>query len=645
MKKILLLGLVAIFTITVNAQSNRETTGEIKEGFIDVPVKPALPMNTIVAEPVKQINKQGKSVTIVPTGGNAGNAYGLYAGGKTAIWADNDLNTLSFIHRANLPSSGHLRIDISTDGGATWTGNIGPVYSPDEVTHFNARYPQALIYNPTGNTDPDDAYVVFMAPTLDDSNDNWGGICYGTWKIDSAATSFGSMTSVNPLYYLIPSGMTINSDGKIMGVDRSFPETSQDYEDSLVIFSAEFNSTTEEFEFSSKNHYFPVSDATMLSTGEKSYPLSPKIAFHPTDPNIGYIATLTHQDITTVPDEGYYPVVMKTTDGGQTWSAPIPVPLKGFGDLISPDFITDDELQEEFHPNPAPDRSDIWFRTAFDLDLVVDGDGNPHIAVVVSIGDNGLGLTPFAVFSGFVLGMFNIWSPDGGTTWDAKLLSRLMNFRGQFGDISEDPRPQASTTPDGSKVFFSWLNTDTLIFGPIANIHPDIYVVGFDPVTDSRTQTFNVTAGTLADGGSFMATMPEFVFADGGTYTIPFVYQDFNPSDPLSTATFWYVHGFEITDQDFQYSTNNIIKPTLNVSQNYPNPFNGYTNIDIQLDQPANVKFTVHNVVGQVVYQKNYGVLPVGTHKLELIKELNKGIYMYTVQAGEISVTKKMMVK
>jgi hypothetical protein len=648
MKKILLFGLVSLFAVSVMAQTSKETVSKPNKRIVDVTVNQTLPMNTVVAQPVKSINKDGRAITIIPTGGTSGNAYGLYAGGKTALWADPALNTVSFIHRgAATPGSGFLTYDISKDGGATWTGNLGPVYSPDNVTHFNARYPQGLIYNPAANTNPDNAYLVSFAATLDGSNGgSWGGVGYGTYKLDGNSNLQGSLTSVNGIYHLIPTALSINSNGAVLGVDANIVNA-VDYNDTILLYKGAFNATTQEVEFNVVKHHFYCTDGSLLTTLEKESPVEIKTAFHPTDPNIGYIAMVTHSDITLVPEEGYYPVVLKTTDGGATWSAPIPIPLKNFGDLISQDFLPDQDLIDFFDPNPVPARSDLWFRTAFDLDLVVDGDGNPHIAVVVGLGDNGLGLTSFSVWGGGAMaGMFDIYSPDGGTTWDAKLLMRLMNFRGAFADISEDPRPQAATNATGTKVFFSWLNTDTNTFGSgVTNVNPDIWVRGFDPATGNLTPIYNVTAGTSADGAAYMGTMSQWVLQSGSTYKIPLVYQDFPPATPTNPATFYYVHGFEITDADFTSSVENIKGNNLMVSQNYPNPFDGLTNIDVAMQHAGNLSVVIHNLMGQVVHRNDLGFVSAGNHKIQISTELTTGIYTYTVLAGDASVTRKMSVK
>ena len=89
-----------------------------------------------------------KSAAAVYTG-TAPNVYGAGFGPKTNLVANEALNTVAFIHRSDYNSngdygSGSLRFDYSTDGGATWTSNAGPVWNPN-ITGYAypgfARYP------------------------------------------------------------------------------------------------------------------------------------------------------------------------------------------------------------------------------------------------------------------------------------------------------------------------------------------------------------------------------------------------------------------------------------------------------------------------------------------------------------------------
>jgi len=91
------------------------------------------------------------------------------------------LNTVAFIHRSDFNSngdftSGSLRFDYSTDGGATWTSNAGPIWNTNAAVGAYpgpARYPHIGILNNPGNTNPLNASISVWAPTLAGGNDSW----------------------------------------------------------------------------------------------------------------------------------------------------------------------------------------------------------------------------------------------------------------------------------------------------------------------------------------------------------------------------------------------------------------------------------------------------------------------------------------
>lgn len=84
----------------------------------------------------------------------------------------------------------------------------------------------------------------------------------------------------------------------------------------------------------------------------------------------------------------------------------------------------------------------------------------------------------------------------------------------------------------------------------------------------------------------------------------------------------------------------------MEVSANYPNPFSDVTYIDVQLEKPSEILFTVADVAGRNVYRQSYQ--KAGTDKLRIQfenQELNRGVYYYTIQAEAGSYTGKMIVQ
>ena len=581
-------------------------------------------------------------ISIVDLGGSA-NAFGLYNGGRTALWADPITNSVAFFHRMLIPpGSGYGAYDISKDGGNTWTNNI-QIYNPTIAPGANARYPQGVIYNPAGNTNPDNAYVSAFFPTLDGSNagaGSWGGYGGTTTKIDGSATSQVSWPSAPPIRQNVPDGMTINPvTGDIFVTDRSMIDgLGNQYVDTLVITRGIFNAETGVYEYEQTPFYAPVASyGTVVADN--------KVAFGP-DGMIGYILTLSDngQDPFAT-GQGYYPILYKTTDGGLTWDEnAITVPLGGPDGIpgIVNDLLTDDQIAELFEA-PVPARDEIGYTTAFTSDLVVDMYGNPVISVVVGVAAS----TAYSIVSasGF-FASYNIFSQDGGETWlGQKLGTNLKTFRGEWGDVSEDNRSQATVTYDGSKVFFSWLDTD--FEGQTDNLQPDIFCVGWDPQENKYTPVVNVTFLSDAWLQAYMGTASYYAFVDGDNYLVPFAYQDMDPTDPGLPVQYKYIKDFMFKNSEFVNPGVSKIENTVaGVSQNFPNPFSGVSQVEVSLAKSAKVSLEVYNIVGQKVYEIPARNLGEGTHTFQInATSLKSGIYTYSVIANGERTTRKMMVK
>ena len=78
--------------------------------------------------------------------------------------------------------------------------------------------------------------------------------------------------------------------------------------------------------------------------------------------------------------------------------------------------------------------------------------------------------------------------------------------------------------------------------------------------------------------------------------------------------------------------------------QNYPNPFNPTTVITYAIPEKASVTLTVYNLLGQEVATLVNEVKNVGTYEVNFkANQLTTGVYFYTIQAGQFTSTKKMM--
>ena len=83
--------------------------------------------------------------------------------------------------------------------------------------------------------------------------------------------------------------------------------------------------------------------------------------------------------------------------------------------------------------------------------------------------------------------------------------------------------------------------------------------------------------------------------------------------------------------------------------QNYPNPFNPVTNLSYDLPEDAMVNITVFDMMGRVVRTLVNGQQSAGYKSLQWNatnnsgQPISAGLYIYTIQAGEFSQTRKMI--
>ena len=89
---------------------------------------------------------------------------------------------------------------------------------------------------------------------------------------------------------------------------------------------------------------------------------------------------------------------------------------------------------------------------------------------------------------------------------------------------------------------------------------------------------------------------------------------------------------------------------------NYPNPFNPETWIPYQLAEPAEVTLSIHAADGKLVRTLALGQLPAGVYQSRSRaaywdgrnaqgEPVASGIYFYTLQAGDFTATRKMLIR
>ncbi len=87
-----------------------------------------------------------------------------------------------------------------------------------------------------------------------------------------------------------------------------------------------------------------------------------------------------------------------------------------------------------------------------------------------------------------------------------------------------------------------------------------------------------------------------------------------------------------------------VVPGKFDLSQNYPNPFNPTTTINYSVPQSGGVTLKVYNLLGQEVATLFSGLQQAGNHVAVFdASRLASGVYFYRLEAGNNSMTKKLL--
>ena len=538
-------------------------------------------VGTTTSAPI-QTNKSEKGALTGITLGYSNNAYGLIVEQQSCLTYNEDLGLLQFTHRAKVGevftggtavSSGDIITSYSTDGGATWGGLFS--YANNDAEKKNNRYPGGIIYNPAGNKDPMKAFTAYVGPVND--NGAWALAFMGSRKFDNTMESNSYLPSN---LALIRYGFESNNSKNINVIGTAGTSAAPYMQDTTYLLTGAFNAANNNFDWSIKKFNIDFvtepdgSDASASSYSNTAWSL---------DGNTGYFWTMGRHPSKDV--RSYQPIVYKTIDAGANWAM---MPIFDFSTL---------PLMSEYL-RPLKDVTPEAVRPLFygDADGVVDANDQLHIIAKVrstySDKDDELSSYSYWVKGEGRYPIFDFYTTAAG--WDVVHLGSVLTDDvakefGDYGDMGWGTRLQAGKTKDGTKIFASWTDTDSIAQAyddkeKLINLYPDLYVVGFDILTKNVTKAINFSKGTTFESAFFFHYMSDLIISDNGTYTIPMtkMIKGTTGSDPVTHV---YVQGIKLTDLDFDPSASfsETINNTISISQNRPNPFTGNTTIDVNL--------------------------------------------------------------
>ena len=529
----------------------------------------------------------------------------------------------------------------------SYTSDMGSTFKHVTVDSIGQklRYPSGVIYNPNGNTNPDNAYGLAMGPSY--GGTSWDSYYYMWSKLDSTNISITiNPDNAPPLPQYFPRiGFAACDDSTqhIMGYFDDGNHGTGTYNIKyLVMNNFKFNPSLKGgFDWTTSTVQVPLFNAPTSGTDVYS-------GFNTAwsqDGSIGYMWIFGVDSLD--PNLHTLPIVYKSTDKGANWTR-----LPYF------DFSTNDTIMSRLNDwwqgqlgYPGTPRINFvdWYSGS---DGIVDANGNLHIFTLIGCG---YGITNDPDSLGYIYSyepkvIYDVYTTSTG--WDVWVVDTILTeyvpaassgFGSGADAVGWDHRIQATRSYDGTKIFCVWTDSDTT-FTTMVNI-PDIIARGYDINTGYKTPSINFTVNTAYDGDNFFMYVADRVISQGNDYIIPIVTADIGatPDDP---PTFELLTGVSFNETDFTSGINTYNDGIVSILQNYPNPCKDYTNLNISLQKPSNVTVYINNLMGQEVLKINVGTKNIGNHNIKInTQNLKPGLYFYTVQANNSLTSGKLIVE
>lgn len=684
MNKPLLLGSALLVAISAYPQNGRlvRPSGSIERAPKKIEFNENSHSNIVVNGPVRNIkhNNNGAKVMAATKFTGSMNVFGYLVSQSKVLTYNKGINTVAFIHRksatysaASNSNSGTIVAMIGTNGGANWDSTC--IWT--NATNL-ARYPQGGIYNPAGNTNKNNAYVLGMGPVV---NGTWQGNWYASKSLNGAGTNAPGTDQ-----------QTINSSSsqKKHEFSRySFAAVDGGLVRSMAAIQNDINGTTNatyglrgaamvKGQFTAGAFVWSVDsfipNCRLRTDGSKNISGVPIQAWNNAG-TIGYVIILGARAGQPAQMSGYQPIVYKTTNSGASWS------LLPATDFTSPNFRA---LTDRMYPTAT--NSNVMvpnFQGSEGFDAAVDMNGNLHFVSMAyghySAHQDSLGYRFVFGTEQYSYGntgpfdyptIYDFYTTSSGA-WKYHVVDSMGTegpsgtsgqpgyntnpwSDGSGGKMDLDARIQVSRSDDGRKIFYSWTESDSSIVGLKWNIYPDIKMKGYDVMIDKITPRINVTSGvTDADQQAYFHYMSnQAIGTSTACLEVPYSITYNGTNDGGVSVASYYINGTQVCPSAFSVTpmapvgVAEIAKENVTFDvMNFPNPANGATSIVVGLKEGSNFEVAIYNSVGQLVdtYKVNG---QVGGNEIHVdLNNFAAGVYVYNVKVGNTTVTKKLVVQ
>jgi hypothetical protein len=598
--------------------------------------------------------------------GESVNIEGLYKTSQSAVFVESNAKIVGLIFRNNPAtfggSSGHFRFSRSTDAGSTWLNDFGPL---NPAFLRTARFPSAAIIRQGLLNNTELVYQAVTNNTIPYTN----GYVAGLTNIAPA----GVLNIKNELYFAASGSARVSDYGGFINSQSNTINGGLFWYTELLRVNNTAQSTTDTLNlyrgFIDNGQIPPDLNFQKILTftqnnasfGGIKRAKTPNVSFSPNG-QIGYITYLG--DIGTC-DTTYNIIYYKTTDFGSTWSSANEIKIDNItgarDSLTSLSFIVGGQT-----------RKISQVGTDSEFDITVDSLGNLHLLTAlmavevtennVVMPSNKLNYTSYDSYPKWLVDLHLNTAGVFECDYIAKLnkyktiLTPVANFW-PFANYTIDNHPQIARSKTGSKLFYSWADTDPILYpSAVANDNPSLYISSKRLTDNYRTCNKKVTNITSANK-VITPSMSEVILEKfnppiGGnppytSYNLQIAYQQIltdaaNPVDlhyagnvarfcdqdylPATSIDFS-INGFCSTYTTCAASTVGVdeITSSLNDVKIYPNPSNGIYTIENYKDG----ELIITDILGkQILAQK----MAKGLSEINLTT-YNNGVYFIKIKS------------
>jgi hypothetical protein len=540
--------------------------------------------------------------------GSASNAYSTYISGGHALSYLPSVGTnggsMAFVHRENTSlhtggSSGALRFTISKDGGSTWRTEQGPY---TVLGTRLARYPGCLLFNPdSANTDTNLVKMISVCPTLDAPGTAFDGQVQ--MLVDSALTTNFAVPQEDYVYQVgqtdannrIPRSLVERVENEFFYVTQA--PNARD----VWVYKGLYDSTNREVTWTIPDK-INVGYRTGAQQGQSYH-----ISFSP-DGQTGYIALIG--DLTGGQDMTYNPVLIKTTDGGATWGTPDEIDLKQWYRLVDTLTSVAGGSGIPVLGSDYPVGSNVIPMVA---DLTVDANGKPHFFALV--GNEVSAIAPNYDMAENKYLMVDITEDTAGN-WEGIYVGPKYTRRAEIGDplvtsgaLIFESWLQVTRSQDGTKIFYSWNDTDTtsIDWSPgDGNNNPNLFGRAIDLTTGLMTPIQNWTQNDTAwNGRIYTPIVANSVKEQGSNYTVPTLVMRLasNSTSLLNPVSYWYFSDITYPGNTFTqtptyfrtYCGDNPLSAQVNGGDDICGNNSGFVKVDVTSSSPAPFSYRWNN--------------------------------------------------